>query len=311
MVQFQMLGPMVRLMKHILTVLLCLILGAQDSSAQEQSQVKSPQESQTLLGRGVQLARVGHYDEAALSLKEYVRMRPENISAHCLLALVDFRAQRKAESIGEFKIIENTARTPDSENCLKKLTPTLRPELNHDLEQALDTSLFELKSDEALGTVDKMYLEAHQKELLKFYISRRQGSLANALSHLMTIRTLNSEAPIESLRKDVAADATLFREIKARVDWYRYSALTNGSVTPDWVRKEIPKQNYSLQEFVRLIANAEQHFPLNGWVLDQAFFATLLAKPYEDVESLGDKILEAKGTLRIPFYSRGSLFLIW
>jgi hypothetical protein len=57
-----------------------------------------------------------------------------------------------------------------------------------------------------------------------------------------------------------------------------------------------------------LVANADRLFPLNNWVLDQAFFATLLARPYEDVESFGDLILEAKGSLRLPFYSRGTLF---
>jgi hypothetical protein len=296
-------------MKHMLTILLCLIAWPAGSNAgQAQSETKTSQEVRTLLTQGAQLARSGQYAEAAASLEKYVQIQPQNISAHCLLALVEFRAQRKTEALAEFKVIENAPPTSDSESCLKKLTPSLRPELNQDMEKKLDTSLFELKSEEALSTVDEMYLEAHQKELLKFYINRRQGSLANAFSRLMTIRTLNSEAPIESLRKDVVADAALFQEIKARVDWYRYSALTNGSGTPDWVRKEIPKQNYSLLEYARLIANAEQHFPLNGWVLDQAFFATLLAKPYEDVESLGDKILGAKGTLRIPFYSRGSLF---
>jgi hypothetical protein len=108
----------------------------------------------------------------------------------------------------------------------------------------------------------------------------------------------------------VAREADLFAKIQDRIAWYRYSPLSTGSCTSDWIRQQIPKQHYEIQhEYMELIANAEKQFPLSPWVLDHAFFATLLSdRPYEDLESFGDFILEAKGTLRLPFYSREALF---
>jgi hypothetical protein len=281
---------------------------APSTYGQEQTPGSVREDAQSLLVRGSQLIRAKKYAEAASQLQEYVLLRPDNLNAVCLLALANFKADRRSEALGEFKQIQNLPPTAESQTCIKKLTPVLRPELNQELEKSLDSELANLKSSDALSTIDQMYLEPHQKELLKFYVDRRQGNLANALLRLSTIRSLKTDSPTESLNKEVAEDAAIFQKIKSRVDWYRYSALTNGTCTPDWVRKEIPKQDYSLQEYARLVANAEQHFPLNSWVMDQAFFATLLGKPYEDVESLGDKILAAKGTLRVPFYSRDSLF---
>lgn len=194
------------------------------------------------------------------------------------------------------------------ETFFNQLIPILSPELNRELEDLLDQDLAQLKGDEALSLVDKMYLEPQQKELLKFYINRRQANLATAISRTVSMHALSPEKPVAELQREVTEDAAILSKLKERIDWYRYSAITNGSCTPDWIRKEVPTQDYSIQEYARLVANAEDRFPLNSWVLDQAFFATLLSKPYEDTESFGDKILNAKGTLRIPFYSRDMLF---
>lgn len=262
-----------------------------------------------LLKQGATLAKAGSYAKAAPLIEQYLRIKPEDNFARYVLVQIDLHANRKNEALAEFKNLQQAAQTTEVAGYIKKLEPQVFPELNAELEKAVDRSLAGLKGEEAIAVVDQMHLEPQQKELLKYYISRREGSLTNALLHTMTIQSTGAGgSAAQSLRDEVTAETKLFRELMNRLDWYRYSAITNGKCTPDWVRKEIPKQNFSMLEYARLVANAEEHFPLNHWVLDHAFFATLLSKPYEDVESFGDKILEAKGTLRIPFYSQDALF---
>lgn len=99
-----------------------------------------------------------------------------------------------------------------------------------------------------------------------------------------------------------------FREFQAQLQRYLNSSLTNGTCTPEWARATILKQNFSMQEYIRLVANAVRAFPLNPEMLDLAFHAALLTSDYEIIESFGDEILEAKGSIRIPFYSREKRF---
>jgi len=272
------------------------------------SQTGSQEDPHTILLRAVQLVRKGQYTEAASNLEKYVQLEPENVSGRCLLAVAYFRAQRNDKAVVEFKSIQKLPSGPDSDNCLKKLAPLISPELNRELEKSLDSRLAELKSEEAIAIVDTMYLEPQQRELLKYSINLWQGNLANAFSRLATIRMMSPDGSVEPLQKKVTEEVAFFQKVKGRLDWYRYSAITNGTCTPESLVNEEREQVYSLQQYAALVADAEQHFPLNSWVLDQAFFATLLLKPYEDTESLGDKVLGAKGTLHIPFYARDSLY---
>ena len=185
---------------------------------------------------------------------------------------------------------------------------------NYELESLLDKALLALKAADAMALVDQMYLSSDQKELVKYYIDLRRGNLTSALMRTTVLqRKMSGQADSNAaseLRLEVARDADLFAKIQDRAAWYRYSPLSTGSCTSDWIRQQIPQQHYEIQhEYMELIANAEKQFPLSPWVLDHAFFATLLSdRPYEDLESFGDSILEAKGTLRVPFYSRDALF---
>jgi hypothetical protein len=292
---------------HGVLPLISLTLGMSPHVRGQQQLGISPS---AVLRQGATLAKAGRYGEAAPLIEQYLRIKPDDNFARYVLVQIDLHANRKNEALAEFKNLQQAVQTPEVEGYIKKLEPQVFPELNAELERSVDRNLAELKGDDAIGVVDEMHLEPQQKELLKYYINRREGSLTKALLRTMTIQATGQSGATaaQGLRDEVTSEAKLFKELMERLDWYRYSAITNGKCTPDWIRKEIPKQNFSMLEYGRLVANAEEHFPLNSWVLDHAFFATLLSKPYEDVESFGDKILEAKGSLRIPFYSRDALF---
>jgi hypothetical protein len=289
---------------------LLLIFFAFAMSPCARGQVQSEVSPSVLLKQGATLAKAGMYGEAVPVFEQYLLMKPEDNFARYVLVQISSRANRKAEALAEFKNLQRATQTAEVAGYIKKLEPLVFPELNAELEKFVDRELAGLKGETALTFVDQMHLEPQQKELLRYYINRREGSLTKALLRIAAIQAAGPEGSTaaQGLREEVTTEAKLFKELTERLDWYRYSAISNGTCTPDWIRREIPEQNFSLLEYGRLIANAEEHFPLNSWVLDHAFFITLLSKPYEDVESFGDKILEAKGTLRIPFYSRDALF---
>lgn len=271
---------------------------------------KPAEELKGLFRQAVQLQRQKDYAQSSKLLKEYLADAPSDQLARCLLLNIEVRTHEKSEAIEELAILKTAPIPPNLSNVVAKLEVAVR---NFELERSLNKALVALKAGEATDIVDRMAIGPQQKELLKYYVDLRQGNLASALFRAMTLdhgTASEASAAASTFREKVSRDTDLFTRIQQRVDWYRYSALTNGSCTSDWIRQEIPKQHYEIQqEYMRIVANSEKEFPLSSWVLDHAFFATLLSdRPYEDLESFGDTILEAKGVLKIPFYSRDALF---
>jgi tetratricopeptide (TPR) repeat protein len=262
-----------------------------------------------LFKRGVELERAKNYPSAARVLEQYLEMAPNDPLARCLLLNVYVRSQRKPEAIEQLAKLDREPIPQNLVSAVSKLRDTVH---NFELERSLDKALLALRPTDAMDIIDQMSLNTERKELLKYYVDLRQGNLASALlrSTHLTSPASPQDIPSQPRRQQLMDDAAVFSQIQQRVNWYRYSALTNGTCTADWIRKEIPSMHYEIQkEFVQIIANSQKRFPLNSWVLDHAFLATLLSdRPYEDLESLGDKILEAKGDLRIPFYSGDALF---
>jgi hypothetical protein len=263
-----------------------------------------------LFVRAVQLEKQKDYAQSSALLKQYLEKTPGDQLARCLLLNIDVLTHEKLEAIEQLSVLKRSPIPSSLEGIVTKLETSVR---NFEMERSLNNALEALKPVDAVGVIDSMYLTSQQKELLKYYIDLRQGNLASALLRAMILdhpsATGSAVLPSE-FRNKVVQDTELLTKLHQRIDWYRYSALTNGSCTSDWIRQEIPKENYEIQqEYMKLIANSEKEFPLSSWVLDHAFFATLLSdRPYEDLESFGDAILEAKGSLRIPFYARDALF---
>jgi len=294
-----------------LPVLFTVVLGIASGPVLAQNPPqKSPGELKSLFRQAVQLERQKDYAQSSNLLKEYLANVPTDQLARCLLLNIDVRTHQKSEAIEQLTILKNKPIPPNLSNVVSKLELAVR---NFELEHSLNKALVALKADEATEIVDRMAIGTQQKELLKYYVDLRQGNLASALFRAMTLDHVaanDSSVAALNFREKVSRDTELFTKIQQRVDWYRYSALTNGSCTSDWIRQEIPKQHYEIQqEYMQILANSEKEFPLSSWVLDHAFFATLLSdRPYEDLEAFGDTILDAKGILKIPFYSRDALF---
>lgn len=176
----------------------------------------------------------------------------------------------------------------------------------------VDQAILDLNGEKALSIVDGMALEPRQKELLRFDIALSQGNLTTAFFGIARIRGMSpSAAPeLNAMEKDVRDLAAKFKTISEKIDWYLYSPLSVGSCSTAWAQNELPKKDFSLLEYMRMLQEASKTYPLSPWILDRVFHAALLTASYEDLQSLGDRILDAKGSIKIPFYSRQSLFWV-
>jgi hypothetical protein len=259
----------------------------------------------------LKLYKDGKVSMAEEELQAYLHDHPEDMRGHYFLSRFDLQLGMRDNSIREYNILKSSAK-PQEQMHIADLEVRLYPEKIVEQKKRLNRALLELKADEAFTIVDEMTLPPREKELIKFEINSAQGNLASAMFRLATLRATAKESSpqVDAMERDARTSAKNFKEISDKIHWYLYSSFATGTCTPEWARNELPKQNYSLLDYMRLVSNATRLYPLNPWVQDLAFHAALLSAQYEDFESFGDKLLEAKGSIRLPFYSRQSLFYV-
>jgi hypothetical protein len=286
-------------------VLLALLAICLSSSSQACASV-TPLPTQFL--ESLILFKAGDVRGAAEGLHRYLNEYPDDVRGHYFLARFDLLLNDRKEATAEYNLVK-TSTSPDSLTYAAALTSIFSLE---DQKTRLQDELSSMKTSEAIHLVDSMNLSPTEKELVKFEINMAQGSIATAMLRLATLRSLapKSTPQFDAMEKDARTAAGNFKEISDRLHWYLYSSFCTGSCTATWARTELPKQTYSLLEYMRLVSNAARLYPLNPWVQDLAFHATLLSAPYEDLELFGDRILTAKGSIRVPFYSKHSLFYL-
>lgn len=252
--------------------------------------------------------KAGDTKGAADQLRSYLAEHPGDQRAHYFLARFDLKLGLDEEAIRECGLIKSAVK-PGDEKYVENIEGLLKLE---DQKKQLNKYLAEMKPELAMTLADEMPLAPREKELIRFEINMAQGNLASAMFRLSIIRTSTPEGSpeLDAMERDTRTSAQSFKEISDRLHWYLYSPFCNGPCTADRVRIDLPKQDYSLLEYMRLVANAARLYPLNPWVEDLAFHAALLSASYEDLESFGDRLLEAKGSLRVPFYSRRTIFYL-
>lgn len=257
--------------------------------------------------RALNYFKNGNVNGATEELHLYLVEHSDDSRARYFLSRFDLQLGRRDEAIHEYNILKLSGKPDD------KYTQTLEAIFKlDDQKRQLTKALADMQPAEAMRLTNDMRLPAREKGLIQFEINMAQGNLANALFTLATLRSTapQGDAELDAMERDAKTSAQRFKEISDKIHWYLSSSLCTGSCTAKWARIELPKENYSLLEYMRVVLNAARLYPLNPWVQDLAFHAAMLSAPYEDFESFGDKLLEAKGSLRLPFYSKQSIFYV-
>jgi hypothetical protein len=202
--------------------------------------------------------------------------------------------------------------TSEGAAYIDKLAPLLQTaRTNAAVRVEFVAALKNLDGDGAGAALRRMDLPAEQRAAVGIYLDAFRGRLATAILRLNgpDMQRLPADA-LAKLRAELTTSTGQFRDLSEQLRWYGDSSLAAASCQPADARERSVKSGLVLAEYVRLTQLALQLFPLNDRFMDAAFLGALLSAPYDDVASLGDTILRAKGTLRIPFYSASSRFTL-
>jgi hypothetical protein len=151
-------------------------------------------------------------------------------------------------------------------------------------------------------------LNEAQRLQIDLYLSIFQGEYDAARAQLLK---LSAAADVDSvaLNQQINTLAETYTSLlKAVQNNFLYSAAAVSFCDTGDAENEKEVFQVSIGKYEKLVAQLNATAPLSDTVLDLLFHAQMLLGNYPALEKLGDSILNAKGTIRIPFYSRDSFF---
>ena len=176
----------------------------------------------------------------------------------------------------------------------------------------LVAALQDWRADEALQEITNMPLSDTQKDLLRVYILAYEGKFADAKATFGNISfpSYQQRQQATEILAHIDSTSDAFDRLMKIVDFHIYSDLDPSwcFIAPQWWNRLQDLHQLSLKEYLNAISQLLTISPLNSHVMDVAFHGQLLLGKYEELEQLGDKIINAKGDIKVPFYASDRFF---
>ena len=118
---------------------------------------------------------------------------------------------------------------------------------------------------------------------------------------------------MKTIQDQVSTAETSFKQLSDRLEIYLHSPLVPSycSSYGDFMHTSLAEfSSISLGEYLDLVEKLSQLAPLSEPVLDLIFHAEMISAKYEELEVVGDRILKAKGNIKILFYSDDRYFYV-
>jgi hypothetical protein len=245
----------------------------------------------------------GDYAQVIDFAQDALTKSPANCRMRVMLILGYLRVNELAAAHAQAEELHKFATTPEDQRYLSQIQGLLE---HLDAQQA-----FKMRFIEALNRLSRSDAEAvlrdgiagdDERQLLTLYLDVFSARFADATKLIDGLLTL----PF-SQRKQLEAYVQLasrrYAASEAKVNDYLYSPLTPSYCDSDYNYMTTyfgDFSRWSLQDYRAQVMVMASISPLDSKSMDLAFHAQLLATTYTDLQSLGDKILAAKGNIRIP-----------
>lgn len=228
---------------------------------------------------------------------------PESSRMRVILILGYLRLNQLAAAHAQAEELHKFASTPEDQRYLSK-TQILLDRL--DAQQA-----FKMRFIEALNKLSRSDAEAvlqdgiaddDERRLLTVYLDVFSARFAEATKLIDGLVTLPFSQR-KQLENYVQFVSLRYAASEKKVNDYLYSSLTPSYCDSDYNYMTTyfgEFSRWSLQDYREQVTVMASISPLDSKSMDLAFHAQLLATAYADLQSLGDKILAAKGSIRIP-----------
>src|ERR1700674_1722981 len=268
-----------------------------------------------------QLYGSGEYGQLADHLRSALAKEPQDAKLRTLLILTLLRLNDRPQADAEFLKLQQ-ANSGEKSPYLTRIQKLFKDLDSQDAARGLLTNALQnFQVKEAKAQIDNLSASDEQKTLLRAYLSAYQGAFQEASDTLSSVHPTStaSQQRIRTALERLQQAKLNYTKLRSDIDAHLYSGWSPSTpcvgiledAPKGWhVGQVSPMPKSFLQEYFQSVANLYRLGPLNEDVLDLMFHAVFLTAQYRTVEELGDKILAAKGTIRIPAFGRDQYFNI-
>ena len=268
----------------------------------QSSSITAAAEETVFFRRISQLRETNNLDLAEALVKDRLQERPGDAKTEFAMGLIHVSRNRPGDAAEIQKRLASSPGAAPFASQLEKLIGSLAE--RQALREKIAARLQAFDAEGAVTLVRTVGSDVDRAALLS-QINLYRGRFAGATLALKPLQgTPGGVEEFEQLSELTTAAESMYRTRFDRISWYLASPLGSTSCTPDQAATAAANAKFTLQEYITLVSDTFIEHPLNDWLMDVAFHASLVSAPYEQVERFGDLVLRAKGNLKIPIFDR-------
>jgi hypothetical protein len=152
---------------------------------------------------------------------------------------------------------------------------------------------------DADSLIDQLAASAAQKGILHMIIDSYAGKFGAVLARNSQLQTMSfvDQKRVDAVKDKITESKNNYNLLMDKADDYVHLACGYNKL-----------KQPSLADYADVVGKLTRVAPLSPEVIDLVFHVALLSSKYDNLQALGDKILAAKGTIRIPFYTYPEYF---
>jgi len=256
------------------------------------------------------LYRAGKYEEAISVLEPHLSTEPKDHVSRALIATTYLRLHKRdlaSQELDGLRVFGSDRAAAPAASILQDLIASY--DAQERLKEELKAALLGSRLDDASGLIDRMKLSDLSRRLLLIYLDLYRGEFSAARGALIDMKPIkySDRKRIDELHTDVTSWEKTFTAAMKQID----AALFSGVAPSTWTSLGGPGQSpHFVEDYLKAVDTAVGLCPFHSSVRDLSFHSGLMTLDYDALEKLGDSILRAKGSIRVPGCSRDKYFYL-
>lgn len=308
---------MKHLMKYLALILLLVVTPHNCFADRFNAENKAPSEPVLDLTQMKLLYSSGQYVQVADALTPYLKQNPDDFRARVVQVLALLKLNEKTLARTDLNILESSKDSHAIEYARQLEAVMISNDQEQRKKQELYTALANYDPQRAATLVNDLQVSAIHKGILLAYIAVYRGDFKTAHARLqaLTPTTIADTRAVAQIDKQITDEQSESDRLHSAINAYLFSEITSSVCSSLMMteRSRYPKGGpfvtvSDFHDYVENVTRLNTLTPLDAQVMDLVFHVTLLGGEYDNTAIVGDKVLSAKGSVRIPFLSSHSYF---
>jgi hypothetical protein len=262
--------------------------------------------------RAQELYKAGKYGELADYLKKNLSANPSDYKSRTFLILSLLKLKDDASANQEFSELKRRSQDPNARRYVEKVESVFALlEKQKEGKSKILTALKNFNAHEASTAIEQLPASPLQREYLNVILDSYSGNFDSAHARLskLNLESFAAKQQLKAIDDRVKQAQDEYTKAVAKLDVYIHSPLAPSSCFgPSGAWNHSDYYKLTVAEYLNTVSTLVKLVPLNDLALNSLFHAEMLVGDYPEVENVGDRMLTAKGDIRLPFFSKDKYF---